>query len=112
LHGRRSNIEQLLDLAVAAHGGLERWNHFKILQARTSIGGAIFVAKQKPGLRDDVTYEVHTHEERVTIDRFAALDRRLRFAPNRLTVETFDGESVEVRDNPRDAFKGQTAKSA
>ena len=77
-----------------------------------SIGGAIFVAKQKPGLQDDVTYEVHTHEERVTIDRFPALDRRLRFAPNRLTVEAFDGEIVEVRDNPRDAFKGQTAKSA
>jgi hypothetical protein len=72
-----------------------------------SIGGAIFVAKQKPGLQDDVTYEVHTHEERVTIDRFAALDRRLRFAPNRLTVETFDGEIVEVRENPRDAFKGK-----
>jgi hypothetical protein len=105
-------LSNLLDLAVAAHGGLERWNRFKTLQARMSIGGAIFVAKQKPGLQDDVTYEVHTHEERVTIDRFAAPDRRLRFAPNRLTVETFGGEIVEVRDNPRDAFKGQTAKSA
>jgi hypothetical protein len=105
-------LSNLLDLAVAAHGGLERWNRFKTLQARMSIGGAIFVAKQKPGLQDDVTYEVHTHEERVTIDRFAAPDRRLRFAPNRLTVETFGGEIVEVRDNPRDAFKGQAAKSA
>ena len=27
-------------------------------------------------------------------------------------METLGGEIVEVRDNPRDAFKGQTAKSA
>jgi hypothetical protein len=57
-------------------------------------------------------HQLPSQQERVTIDRFAALDRRLRFAPNRLTLETFDGEIVEVRDNPRDAFKGQTAKSA
>jgi hypothetical protein len=77
-----------------------------------SVGGAIFVAKQNAGLQEDVTYEILTHEERVTIDRFAMPDRRLRFAPDRLTLETLDGSVVEDRHNPRDAFKGQTADSA
>ncbi len=105
-------MSNLLDLALSAHGGLDRWNRFKVLQARMSVGGAIFVAKQNAGLQEDVTYEILTHEERVTIDRFALPDRRLRFAPDRLTLETLDGSVVEDRHNPRDAFKGQTADSA
>ena len=105
-------MSNLLDLALSAHGGLDRWNRFKVLQARMSVGGAIFVAKQNAGLQEDVTYEILTHEERVTIDRFAMPDRRLRFAPDRLTLETLDGSVVEDRHNPRDAFKGQTADSA
>ena len=93
-------MSNLLDLALSAHGGLDRWNRFKVLQARMSVGGAIFVAKKNPGLQEDVTYEILTHEERVTIDRFAMPDRRLRFAPDRLTLETLDGSVVEDRHNP------------
>jgi hypothetical protein len=47
-------LSDLLALAVSAHGGLERWNSFRTLEARMSIGGGIFAAKQNPGLQDNV----------------------------------------------------------
>ena len=61
-------MSDLLALAVSAHGGLERWNSFRTLAARMSVGGGIFAAKQNPGLQDNVTYKVFTREERLTID--------------------------------------------
>ena len=51
-------VSDLLESAVAAHGGLARWNRFRTLQARMAIHGAIFEAKLIAGLQDDVTYEV------------------------------------------------------
>jgi hypothetical protein len=104
-------MSNLLELAVAAHGGLARWNRFRTLQARMAIRGAIFEAKRIAGLQDDVTYEAQIHEERVTVDRFGGPNRRLRFLPNRLTLESFEGDIIEARDNPRTAFKDHNADS-
>ena len=105
-------MSDLLDIAIAAHGGLERWSQFRTLQAEMAIRGAIFVAKRIAGLQDDVTYEVQLHEERVTVERFGGPNRRLRFLPNRLTLESFEGEIIEARDNPRDAFKDHNPDSS
>jgi hypothetical protein len=99
------HMSDLLNVAIAAHGGLERWSQFRTLRAKMQIRGAIFVAKRIAGLQDDVTYEVQLHEERVTVDRFGGPNRRLRFLPNRLTLESFEGDIIEARDNPRDAFR-------
>jgi hypothetical protein len=105
-------MNDLLKLAVAAHGGLARWDRFRVLQAKMAIRGAIFDAKRIAGLQDDVTYEVQLHEERVTVDRFGGSNRRLRFLPNRLTLESFEGDIIEARDNPRDAFMDHNADSS
>lgn len=104
-------MSDLLELAVAAHGGLARWNRFRALWAKMAIRGAIFEAKRIAGLQDDVTYEVQLREERVTVDQFGGSNRRLRFLPSRLVLESFEGDIIETRDNPRDAFKDHTADS-
>jgi hypothetical protein len=102
-------MSDLLELAVAAHGGLARWKRFRVLRAKMAIRGTIFEAKRIAGLQDDVTYEVQLREERVTVDRFGGPNRRLRFLPSRLVLESFAGDIIDTRDNPRDAFKGHTA---
>src|SRR5262249_60575670 len=45
------------------------------------------------------------------VDRFAGITRRLRFLPNRLILESFEGDIIEARDNPRAAFKDHNADS-
>jgi len=104
-------MSDLLSFAVSAHGGLDRWNTFQAIEARMAVGGGIFAAKRNPGLQNNVTYRIRTHEERVAIDRFSAPDRRVNFVPSRLTLENLGGDLIEVRDDPRSAFAGQTEES-
>jgi hypothetical protein len=104
-------MNDLLKLAVDAHGGLAAWNAFSALELQVSIGGAIWDFKQNPGLLSDATYNLKTHVEELTIAGFSAPNRRITFVPNRLTMETLDGKVIESRDHPRAAFIGQTAQT-
>lgn len=101
-------MNDLLTFALKAHGGLQRWNEFTKLKAEVSITGAIWDFKQQPGILLDKVFEISTHEERLTITPFTRPDLRSVFVPNRLTLETLDGKTVETRDNPEAAFAGQT----
>src|SRR5271168_2099268 len=104
-------MNDLLTLVVEAHGGLAAWNAFSDLELKLSIGGAIWDLKKNPGLLRDVTYNMKTHVEQLTITGFSAPDRRITFVPNRLTLETLDGKVIDSRDNPRASFAGQTAET-
>ena len=100
-------MKDLLQLAVDAHGGLERWNSFSKLRAEVSIDGAIWHVKQQPGLLIDKVFEIRTHEQRLTVHPFPAPDERTVFVPNSIVFETLDGVAVEKRDNPEASFAGQ-----
>ena len=92
-------MSDLLTEAVEAHGGLERWKKFGVLEASLSVGGGIWHFKQQPGLFDKVLFEIDLQQERVTVDSFAG-NARLSFTPDRLRLETLDGTPIESRDNP------------
>jgi hypothetical protein len=104
-------LNDLLALALEAHGGRARWDAFKTLKAELSVGGAIWYAKQQPGLLDHKIFEIDTHSERLTITPFSAPDRRSVFVPDRLVLETLAGANLETRDHPRAAFAGQTLET-
>jgi hypothetical protein len=42
-------MNDLLKLAVEAHGGLDRWNKVKAIKVAASITGGIWYVKGKPG---------------------------------------------------------------
>jgi hypothetical protein len=96
-------MSDLLTEAVEAHGGLDRWKQFGVLEASLSVGGAIWDFKRQSGLFDKVTFEIDLHQERVTVDGFSG-EARLFFTPDRLTLETRDGKPLQSRGNPRAAF--------
>ena len=101
-------MTELLDLAVAAHGGLDRWHSYRGVSLELSVGGVLWELKGQTGLFANATYQAETHTQRATLGRFAAADRHVRFTPDRLVLETDAGEVIEVRDNPRGAFAGHT----
>jgi hypothetical protein len=41
-------MDNLLKLAIEAHGGLERWRQFKLVRANASITGALWHLKGQP----------------------------------------------------------------
>lgn len=97
---------ELLDLAVKAHGGLDRWNKVKAIRIAASITGAIWFVKGKGDFLKNVVLTAETGNERVTVD-FPGQDKRAVFEPNRIVIETVDGILINARDNPEKSFEGQ-----
>jgi hypothetical protein len=96
----------LLDLAVKAHGGLDRWDKVKAINVAASITGAIWYVKGKPDFFKDVALTAKTHEEHLTVD-FPGQDKRAVFTPRRIVIATVEGKFIESRDDPEKSFEGQ-----
>ena len=96
----------LLDRAVAAHGGLERFNQFKTVSAHLAIGGALWSLKGQAGVLSKVHVTVELHREHASFAPFKLPNQRAVFTPERVTVETNEGAVVTERANPRAAFTG------
>jgi hypothetical protein len=103
-------MNDLLQVAVDAHGGLSRWNQLKRVKASLSITGAIWQVKGKPDILKDVSIEAELHKERLTT-HFNGKGIRTVFEPNRVVVETEGGRLVDNRDDPRSAFRGHTRQT-
>jgi hypothetical protein len=99
-------MSELLNLAVNAHGGLDRWNKVKAIKLAASITGAIWYVKGKPDFLKNVVLTSETRNERVTVE-FPGQNKRAIFNPNRIVIETAQGDLIDARDNPEESFAGQ-----
>jgi hypothetical protein len=99
-------MNELLLLAVTAHGGLERWNNAKSIKVAASITGAIWYVKGKGDFLKNVVLTADTRNERLTVD-FPGQNKRAIFTPTRIVIETANGTLIEARDNPEKSFEGQ-----
>jgi hypothetical protein len=99
-------MNELLNLAVEAHGGLERWNKIKSVRMEASITGAIWYVKGKPDYLKNVIMTAEAKTERV-VTEFPGQDKRSIFEPDRIVIEKLDGTVLEARDNPEKSFAGQ-----
>jgi len=97
---------ELLDSAVKAHGGLQRWNRVKAIEVAASITGGIWWVKGKGDFLKNVVLTAETRKEHLTVD-FPGQDKRAIFQPNRVVIETAGGKLIEARDNPEKSFEGQ-----
>lgn len=100
-------MNELLSLAIKAHGGLDRWNKVRSVEATASITGAIWYVKGRPDVLKNVAVSAETGPERLTMN-FAGEDKRSIFEPERVVLETNGGTLIEARDNPEASFAGQT----
>jgi hypothetical protein len=91
--------------AVAAHGGLDRWNQVKSITVDASITGALWSLESKGDALNDVRFEVDTTRERLTMD-FAGQDKRSVFEPHRVVMQRRDGTLIDARDDPERSFDG------
>src|ERR1700691_1354158 len=99
-------MSDLLNLALKAHGGLDRWNKVKAIQVEASITGAIWFVKGKGDFLKNVVLTAETGAERLTVD-FPGQNKRAAFAPDRIVIETLEGTLIQARDNPEKLFEGQ-----
>jgi len=104
-------VNDLLELAVEAHGGMRRWEQISRFRAAASITGAIWALKGKPGLLANVVLDGETRDQRLRITPFPRPGQYTTWEPQRQTIETTDGMLVSERLDPTAPFAGQTRQS-
>ena len=70
-------MSDLLDLVLAAHGGLERWREVRYLDVRLSASGGLFQIKGHPEGLHDVIMRIETQRPAVTFVPFGRPDYRM-----------------------------------
>ena len=105
-----NHATHLRGLAVAAHGGLDRFNQFKTVSAHLALGGLMWTLKHQEGVMRNggVWVTVDLHREPVSYAPFKLPTWRTTFTPERVAIETTDGAVVQERTHPRAAFAGHT----
>src|SRR5260370_3240253 len=98
-------MNDLLEAAVAAHGGLDRWKNITSIDVAASITGAIWYVKSKGDALKNVRFEVDTTRELLTMD-FVGEDKRSIFEPFRVVMQRRDGALIDARDDPERSFDG------
>ena len=101
----------LLNLTLAAHGGLDCFNQFQTLSVQKRLGGALFTLKGQEGVLDHVRLTVDLHREHASYVPFELPNLHTDFTPERVAIETDTGEIVEERFHSRAAFAGHTQET-
>lgn len=104
-------MTDLLTTTLQAYGGLERWRQLTSVTARKRFGGAIWDIKQVPGIVDDGNITVWIKDQRTSLWPFTAPNLRTAYTPQRVGIETTDGDTVELLDDPRVSFAGHTLET-
>jgi hypothetical protein len=99
-------MNDLLELAVEAHGGLKRWSQLTTVKASLSITGKLWQLKAQPNALKDIVVEAQLKRQRLTT-HLIGKNRRAVFTPDRVSIESESGIVEEGRADPRFAFQGQ-----
>ena len=91
---------ELLQAALVAHGGLDRWNAFETVQATIITGGQLFGMKGTPQDSTPRRMTVATKREWASVTPYGADDQRTDFTASRIAIEKMDGTVVKERLHP------------
>jgi hypothetical protein len=98
----------LLEEALEASGGLERWRAARTVDARVRSGG-LLLRTRVPGLRfANYRVSVEIERRRTVMDPFPHHGRRAIFDRGAVRIEGEDGETVAARADPRPEFSGRS----
>jgi hypothetical protein len=104
-------MNDLLELAIKAHGGLKRWSELKTGSAHLENGGVLWAMKGQAGFAQPARVTINLHKQKSSHEPFLKPNQRTSVEPHRAAIETLDGRVLEERLNPRDSFKGHTLET-
>jgi hypothetical protein len=104
-------VSGLLELALQAHGGLDRWRVVKALDLRLTIGGALYRMKGFPEGLPGVSVRLDPSRPAVTILPYLVATARGHFTPERVWIEDADGQIIDERSSPRASFAGHVLRT-
>jgi hypothetical protein len=92
-------VSALLERAIAAHGGRERWERLRAIDIAADVGGPAFALKGRGLRRRRLRARVRAHEPHVTFSDFGAPGR----------TGTFDRGAVAIGDRRRGADEARAS---
>ena len=101
------HMNELLSLALDAHGGLDQWNTFEFVHATIVTGGQLWAMKGTPQDAAPREMKVATKFEWASVAPFGSPDQRTDFTPRRIAIERSDGTVVSARLNPAAHAEGK-----
>jgi hypothetical protein len=99
-------MNELLELAIKAHGGMNRWNQLKTGSAHLVNGGVLWEIKGQRAFIHDSRVTVELHRQKASHAPFLTPDQRTSLEPHRVAIESLDGKVIKERLNPRASFQG------
>jgi hypothetical protein len=100
------NTKELLDMAIKAHGGIEKWHSISEITARIRTGGILFKSKFVSSSLNRIEIRVSTNRPYASITPFPSRGYRGIFDMDAVYIESDTGERVCERSEPRTCFKG------
>jgi hypothetical protein len=97
-------MPDLLASALAAHGGLARWNSLTSVRADLSVTGAIWAAKGRAEVFRDVAVEADLHRQRIVLTPASWEGRRADYRENVLSLLDGEGRVLQRSDDPAAMF--------
>lgn len=99
-------MNNLLKLAIEAQGGLDLWRKFSTVSAHLKVGGVLWAMKGHNGTIDSVNVTVNLLEQKTS--HIPSDQWHTAYTPDRVAIETNNGDVVEEVFNPRPSFTGHT----
>lgn len=99
-------MSDLVDFAIKAHGGLDRFSKFHFLTARLKQGGLLWALKGQGETLTDAHVKIDLHKEWATHWPFAPSTDHSVFTPDKVLIESDAGAVVEELADPRPSFAG------
>ena len=96
--------QDLLDKAIEAYGGLNRWKTIEEIVAHIRSGGAAIPLRLKFGAFKSYEARISTTEPRITFSPFAGKRNRGVFFGDRVRIESDTGQILAERTNAKAAF--------
>jgi len=106
-------MNDLLDFVLDAHGGLNRWSGVSTLTANLAAGGPFFGQQGFPDAFGDETLTIDTRRQHAVFTPWTAPGQSLTFDtdPERVVLQTADGQTIDSRTSPRSDHAGQDLNS-
>jgi hypothetical protein len=96
-------MENLLKMAIDAHGGLDRWKQFEKIRIHMKLGGALWALKGQDGVISDTYFEADLKSQKARYLDFVKKGQDAVFTPDQISIIK-DGQVLEELRNPRASF--------
>jgi hypothetical protein len=106
------STKSLLDEAIEAHGGLDRWRQVRAADVHCAVNGAVWALKRVPGILTDFHYRIDLHHQRGSFPNFMQSGQKATFQADRVAIETTGGTVIDELLRPAESMEAQTLQTA